>query len=121
MGSDAPPARYEAGRSIRYTADDQLRASRLTNPSEAQPRWIKRRASARVEVRKVDRMRSAVGYQLGHCLAGRRCVEDTPDAVASGYIGTLDARDPPDQRQAVLRDRAIAGLPRDDLCRSERR
>src|SRR6516165_10658354 len=46
----------------------------------------------RVEGRQIDRARGSVRDQLGHRLAGSRCVEDAPDAMAGGNIGVLDTR-----------------------------
>ena len=51
------------------------------------PKW---RKSRRLESREVDRVGGAVDDQLGHRLAGRRRVEDPPDAVAGGDVGALD-------------------------------
>ena len=58
------------------------------------------------------RARGAVDDQLRHGLAGRRRVEDAPHAVAGGNVGARETRHCADQRQAVLRDRAMAGLAR---------
>src|SRR5712691_2265230 len=87
----------------------------------AQPRWIEGRKSAGVEGRQIDRARRAVDYQLGHRLAGRRRIENAPDAVPGGYVSTVDTGYPADQRQAVPCDRAIASLPRKDFRRAEHR
>src|SRR5271166_6578824 len=147
MASDAPPDRYEAMKGImvtlgidepgeaerifhalsengtvqmpiQETVDDQLRASNLV---PAQPRRIERSCPTRIERRQIDRMRGTVGDQLGHRLAGRRSVENTPDAVAGGDISPLDTRYPADQRQPVASDRPVTRLPREDLCRGEHR
>ena len=55
-------------------------------------RRIERRNPTRVEGRQIDRARGSVRDQLGHRLAGSRCVEDAPDAMAGGDIGALDPR-----------------------------
>ena len=62
-----------------------------------------------------------VGDQLGHRLAGRRRVQNAPDAVPGRDIGVHEARHPADQRQPVASDRAEAGLCRKHLGRGEHR
>ena len=86
--------------------------------ARAQPR-IESGKSAGTETLQIHGSRSAVDDQLGHRLAGRRRVEDTPDAVAGREVGPLDTRYPADHRQAVASDRTIARLLREDLCRGE--
>src|SRR5262245_53468169 len=75
----------------------------------------------RIERREIDPPRCAVEDQLGHRFAGRRCVENAPNAVAGSDVSTRDAGHAADQRQPVARDRTKAGLARDDIGRGERR
>ena len=70
----------------------------------------------RIERRKIDSLRRAVDDQLRHRLAGRRRVQNAPDAVARRDVGAGDTRHFSDQRKAILRDRPIAGLARENFC-----
>ena len=74
---------------------------------------------SRIERRKIDSFRRAVDDQLRHRLAGRRRVQNAPHAVARRNVGAGNARHFSDQWQAILRDRPIAGLARQDFCSSE--
>src|SRR5437764_5710847 len=95
-----------------------VRAAKSQSRAEATP---KRRKPCWVERGEVGRGGSAVDNQLGHCLAGRRRVENAPDTVASGDIGPFDAGYLADQRQSVRGDRTIAGLSRHDPRGGEHR
>src|SRR5215472_17514261 len=82
----------------------------------AKPRRIERAEPSRIEARQIDRAGAPVDDELRHRLAGRRRVEDAPDAVAGGDIDVPEARHRTDQRQAVLSNRTITGLPGDDVA-----
>src|SRR5690242_2612011 len=84
-------------------------------------RPIDRREPGRIERLQVDRMRGAIDDQLGHCLGGRRGVENAPNAMAGRDIGAGDPCDAADERQTIAGDRAVARLPCEDLRRGEHR
>jgi hypothetical protein len=78
--------------------------------------WFQRRVErtepCRCEGPQVGATRGALSDQLGQGLAGRRSVEDAPNAVAGSHIYALNLRHFADQRQAVRGLWAEAGLPR---------
>lgn len=67
----------------------------------AKPRRIKRWNAGRVERRQINGPGGAVEDQLRDRFAGRRRIEDTPDAMPGGHVNVLETRDRPDQRQPV--------------------
>src|SRR6185437_14281983 len=87
--------------------------------SRAQQRRIERAKPDWIERTKICAARDAIDDQLSHGFPRRRCVEDAPHVMAGRDIKALAPRHPANQGQAVLRDRAKAGLPRDDLLRAE--
>ena len=73
---------------------------------------IDRSKSPGVEGLQIHGSRGAIDDQFAHRFARPRRVENTPDTVPGRDIGSFDARETADQRQAVAGDRAIAGLTR---------
>jgi hypothetical protein len=69
---------------------------------------IKRQETRRIERRQVDLPRCSVEDQFSDGLSGRGSVQDTPNAVARGHVDTAGAWDGANQRQAILRDGAMA-------------
>src|SRR6266496_289190 len=76
--------------------------------------------ATRVERAEVGAVGCAVDDQLGQRLASGGPVEDAPDAVAGRHVGACDARHLADQRHAVVRHRAVAGLPGNDAVPGKR-
>ena len=82
---------------------------------------IKRLEARGIERRQVDLPRCSVEDQSSDGLSGRGSVQDTPDAVARGYVDTAGAWDGANQRQAILRDGAMACAARNNTRAGENR
>ena len=80
---------------------------------------VERPKPRRIERRQIEAACCAFSDQLRQCFAGRGRIEDAPDIVAGANKRALKLRQLSDQRQAVLRHRAEAGLPRDDALGAE--
>src|ERR1700730_3618380 len=86
----ANPSQCRVDYAFSYAQPIELLRSLPARPlARAQPR-IESGKSAATETLQIHGSRSAVDDQLGHRLAGRRRVEDTPDAVAGREVGPLD-------------------------------
>ena len=72
------------------------------------------REPRRIERAEIDQLGGAVRDELGHRQAGRRRVENAPRPMAGRDERAAHAGHPADQRNAVVGDRTVAGLPAHD-------